>query len=103
MNLPAALRIENGPIGSALGTWLDFAPAGIATRFLLLWFVILWLMFNVLSHASTGLDSAILVNQSPAKRRQGRAATVRSALLGRDDRLAKAIVHIIDQEPCPAI
>jgi hypothetical protein len=59
MNLPASLKIENGPIGSALGTWLDFAPAGIATRFLLLWFVILWLMFNVLSHASTGLDSAI--------------------------------------------
>ena len=59
MNLPTALRIENGPIGSALGTWLDFAPAGLATRFLLLWFVILWMVFNVLSHASTGLDSAI--------------------------------------------
>jgi hypothetical protein len=59
MKLPAALRIENGPIGSALSTWLDFAPAGLATRFLLLWFVILWMVFNVLSRASTGLDSAI--------------------------------------------
>jgi hypothetical protein len=59
MNLLASLKIENGPIGSALGTWLDFAPAGIATRFLLLWFVILWVVFNVLSHASTGLDGAI--------------------------------------------
>jgi hypothetical protein len=59
MSLPTSLKIENGPIGSALGTWLDFAPAGVATRFLLLWFVILWMLFNVLSHASTGLDSAI--------------------------------------------
>jgi hypothetical protein len=46
-----------------------------------------------------GLDSAILVNQSGAKRCQGGAATVRSALLGSDDRLAEAIVHILDQEP----
>jgi hypothetical protein len=61
MGLPAAIKIENGPIGSALGTWLDFAPAGLATRFLLLWFVILWMVFNVLSHASTGLDGAIFL------------------------------------------
>jgi hypothetical protein len=60
MSFPASLKPENGPIGSAIATWLDFAPSGVATRFLLLWFVILWTVFQVLSHASTGLDPATL-------------------------------------------
>jgi hypothetical protein len=50
-----------------------------------------------------GLDGAILVDQSRAERRQGRAATVGSALLGGDDRLAEAIVHIVNEEPGTAI
>jgi dolichyl-phosphate-mannose-protein mannosyltransferase len=60
MSLFHSLRPENGPIGSALSTWLDFAPSGLATRFFLLWFVILFTTFQVLSHASTGLDTEML-------------------------------------------
>ncbi len=54
------LRPENGPVGTALGTWLDFAPSGLSTRFLLLWFVILYTAFQVLSNASLGLPSELL-------------------------------------------
>ena len=60
MSLFHSLRPENGPIGSALSTWLDFAPSGLATRFVLLWFVILFTTFQVLSHASAGLDTEML-------------------------------------------
>src|ERR1700677_172021 len=60
MNVPAWLKPENGPVGSALGTWLDFAPSGIATRFFLLWFVILFTAFQVLSTASLGLHPDML-------------------------------------------
>jgi len=56
MRVPAWLKPENGPVGSALGTWLDFASSGIATRFFLLWFVILYTAFQVLSFASLGLN-----------------------------------------------
>jgi 4-amino-4-deoxy-L-arabinose transferase-like glycosyltransferase len=49
------LKPENGPFGSALGAWLDHAPSGLATRFFLLWFVILWTAFQVISYASVGL------------------------------------------------
>jgi hypothetical protein len=60
MSVLSWLKPENGPIGSALDTWLEFAPSGIATRFLLLWFVILWTAFQALLHASTGLDTETL-------------------------------------------
>jgi hypothetical protein len=50
-----------------------------------------------------GLDFAILVDQPPAERRQSCAATVASARLGSDDGLAEAIVHVVDQQPCPAV
>jgi Dolichyl-phosphate-mannose-protein mannosyltransferase len=56
----ASLKPENGPIGSALGGWLDFAPSGIATRFLLLWFVILYTAFQVISFAPLGLNQDLL-------------------------------------------
>jgi Dolichyl-phosphate-mannose-protein mannosyltransferase len=55
MSLRTSLRPENGPVGKALGAWLDFAPSGLTTRFLLLWFVILWTAFHVVSNASVGL------------------------------------------------
>src|SRR6202790_967939 len=55
MSLRTSLRPENGPVGKALGAWLDFAPSGLTTRFLLLWFVILWTVFHVVSNASVGL------------------------------------------------
>jgi 4-amino-4-deoxy-L-arabinose transferase-like glycosyltransferase len=60
MRAPAWLKPENGPVGSALGGWLDFAPSGIATRFFLLWFVILYTAFQVLSFASLGLNPDLL-------------------------------------------
>jgi len=60
MNVPTWLKPENGAVGSALGTWLDFAPSGIATRFFLLWFVILYTAFQVLSFASLGLHPDML-------------------------------------------
>jgi 4-amino-4-deoxy-L-arabinose transferase-like glycosyltransferase len=54
------LKPENGPIGSALGGWLDFAPSGIATRFLLLWFVVLYTAFQIISFAPLGLNQDLL-------------------------------------------
>jgi Dolichyl-phosphate-mannose-protein mannosyltransferase len=56
MRVPTYLKPENGPIGSALGGWLDFAPSGLSTRFFLLWFVILWTAFQAISYASLGLN-----------------------------------------------
>jgi hypothetical protein len=56
MSLLTYLKPENGPIGSALGGWLDFGPSGLSTRFFLLWFVILYTAFQVISFASVGLN-----------------------------------------------
>jgi hypothetical protein len=50
-----------------------------------------------------GLDRAILVDQFRSKGRQGGAAAMASARLSGDDRLAEAVVHVVDQEPSPAI
>jgi putative addiction module component (TIGR02574 family) len=50
-----------------------------------------------------GLDRAILVDQSRPERRQRGAAAMASTRLSGDDRLAEAVVHVVDQEPCPAI
>jgi hypothetical protein len=50
-----------------------------------------------------GLDRAILVDQFQPKGCQRGAAAMTSADLRGDDRLAKAIIHIVDQEPCPAV
>jgi Dolichyl-phosphate-mannose-protein mannosyltransferase len=58
--IPAWLKPENGRIGSALGTWLDFARTGVATRFFLLWFVVLYTAFQILSFASLGLNPDLL-------------------------------------------
>jgi Dolichyl-phosphate-mannose-protein mannosyltransferase len=46
---------ERGIVGSAIGGWLDFVPSGIGVRFFLLWFVILWTAFQIISFASVGL------------------------------------------------
>ncbi len=55
MNVPAWLKPENSPVAPAFSTWLDFAPSGVASRFFLLWFIILYAAFHVLSGASLGL------------------------------------------------
>ena len=60
MSVLTYFKPESGPVGSALGGWLDFAPSGLATRFFLLWFVILYTAFQVLSFASLGLHPDML-------------------------------------------
>jgi hypothetical protein len=60
MNIPAYLKPESGPLGRAFGTWLDYAPAGLASRFVVLWFVILYAAFALLSSASLGLHPELL-------------------------------------------
>jgi 4-amino-4-deoxy-L-arabinose transferase-like glycosyltransferase len=60
MNLPAYLKPENGALGRVLAIWLDHAPKGLATRFLLLWFVLLYTAFAIISSASVGLHPDLL-------------------------------------------
>jgi hypothetical protein len=60
MKVPPYLKPENGALGAALATWLDFAPTGLATRFLLLWFVLLYTAFGIMSSASVGLHPDLL-------------------------------------------
>jgi hypothetical protein len=60
LQLPAYLKPENGPFGSAVGTWLDFAPSGISTRFILMTFVIFYTAFQVIAFASVGLNPDLL-------------------------------------------
>ncbi len=60
MSILAYLKPENGPLGRAFGTWLDHAPAGLASRFVLLWFVILYTAFAIISSASLGLRPELL-------------------------------------------
>src|SRR5215831_3480825 len=60
MSVPTYLKPENGLLGSAFGTWLDHAPSGLATRFLLLWFVLLYTAFAIISSASVGLHPDML-------------------------------------------
>ncbi len=60
MSIPAYLKPESGAVGRALATWLDHAPKGLATRFLLLWFVLLYTAFAVISSAPLGLPPDLL-------------------------------------------
>jgi 4-amino-4-deoxy-L-arabinose transferase-like glycosyltransferase len=60
MNLPAYLKPESGALGRAFATWLDHAPKGLSTRFLLLWFVLLYTAFAIISSASVGLHPDLL-------------------------------------------
>lgn len=60
MKVPAYLKPESGPFGRAFATWLDHAPKGLATRFLMLWFVLLYTAFAIISSASAGLHPDLL-------------------------------------------
>src|SRR5260370_9103654 len=60
MNVPAYLKPESGPLGRAFAGWLDQARKGLAARFLLLWFVILYTAFAIISSASVGLHPDLL-------------------------------------------
>jgi dolichyl-phosphate-mannose-protein mannosyltransferase len=60
MTIPAYLKPENGPLGRAFAAWLDHVPAGLATRFVLLWFVILYTAFAIISSASLALSPELL-------------------------------------------
>ena len=60
MSVPAYLKPESGPLGRTFGTWLDHASKGLATRFVLLWFVILYTAFAIISSASVGLHPDLL-------------------------------------------
>jgi hypothetical protein len=77
MSIPAYLKPENGPLGRAFATWLDHAPAGLASRFVLLWFVILYTAFAIVSSASLALPPELLetyaLGQHPAAGYAGHA------------------------------
>jgi hypothetical protein len=60
MNVLAYLKPESGPLGRALATWLDHAPKGLAPRFLLVCFVLLYTAFAIISSASVGLHPGLL-------------------------------------------
>jgi hypothetical protein len=60
MSIPAYLKPENGALGRAFGTWLDQAPQGVANRFVLLWFVILYTAFAIISSGTLGLSPELL-------------------------------------------
>jgi hypothetical protein len=66
MKVPAYLMPESGPFGRAFATWLDFAPKGLATRFLVLWFVLLYTAFAIISSASVGLHPDLLETYASA-------------------------------------
>src|SRR5580700_3230002 len=50
-----------------------------------------------------GFDGAVALNQSLPERSQRRAAAMSAARLGVDHGVAKAIVHVVDEEPSPPI
>jgi hypothetical protein len=60
MRFPAYLKPENGAVGRAFGAWLDHAAAGVANRFVLVWFVILYTAFAIISSAPLGLHPELL-------------------------------------------
>jgi hypothetical protein len=60
MRIAAYLKPENGPLGRAFGSWLDHAPAGLASRFLLMWFVILYTGFAIIASGTLGLHPDLL-------------------------------------------
>src|SRR5579862_6256251 len=60
LQLPTYLKPENGRFGSAVGTWFDFAPSGVSTRFFLMTFVLFYTAFQVLAFASVGLNPDLL-------------------------------------------
>lgn len=55
MSVPAFLKPENGPIGTALNGWFDSAAGGRANWIFVLLFVIVWTAFQVISFGSVGL------------------------------------------------
>jgi hypothetical protein len=60
MPIAAYLKPENGPLGRAFGSWLDHAPAGLASRFVLMWFVILYTGFAIIASGALGLHPDLL-------------------------------------------
>jgi hypothetical protein len=60
MSFPAYLKPENGAPGRVFGAWLDHAAGGAATRFVLLWFTILYAAFGLISSSPLGLHPEML-------------------------------------------
>lgn len=54
--IPAWLKPENGPVGRGLGAFLDNAPAGVSGRVVLMWFVILYTAFAIVTSGALGVD-----------------------------------------------
>jgi len=77
MSIPAYLKPENGLLGRAFATWLDHVPQGLASRFVVLWFIILYTAFALISSASVGLHPEMLetyaLGQHPAAGYAGHA------------------------------
>jgi hypothetical protein len=60
MSFTAYLKPEYGPLGRAFGAWLDHASAGLASRFVVLWFVILYTAFAIISSGALGRPPELL-------------------------------------------
>jgi Dolichyl-phosphate-mannose-protein mannosyltransferase len=77
MSSLAYLKPENGPIGRAFASWLDHVPRGLPSRFVVLWFLILYTAFGIISSASLGLHPELLeayaLGQHPAAGYAGHA------------------------------
>lgn len=60
MAIPVFLKPENGRLGRAFGAWLDQAPAGLASRFVLMWFVIFYTGFAIVASGALALHPDLL-------------------------------------------
>lgn len=57
VRIPAWLKPEHGRLGRGFAAFLDHAPAGLAARVVLLWFVILYTAFAMVSSGALGPDA----------------------------------------------
>jgi hypothetical protein len=56
MRIPNWLKPENGPIGRGFVAFLDHAPEGVTSRVVMMWFVILYTAFAIVTSGALGVD-----------------------------------------------
>ena len=62
MRIPDWLKPENGPIGRGFGAFLDHAAEGVTSRVILMWFVILYTAFAIVTSGALGVDPQTLTS-----------------------------------------